>query len=216
MRKTREILRLHFESHLIPGQIASICKVSRSTVQRCLERLRAAGLSWPLPTDVDDAALEQRLSEPVWVTCQLDGAATRMHYPRTMKEDVRNLLERFVQARLLVSRTEGAERILEVAHEALFRSWDRLVAWLNADREFLLWRQRLRGDIAEWERNKHDENTLLRGPVLAEAGRWLVERPDDLNEAEREFIRASVALQEQEQAAELLKGQESVAASLRS
>src|SRR5579859_5602309 len=26
MRKTRAILRLHFESHLIPGQIASICK----------------------------------------------------------------------------------------------------------------------------------------------------------------------------------------------
>ncbi len=64
MRKTREILRLHFESHLIPGQIASICKVSRSTVQRCLERLKAAGLSWPLPADLDDVALEQRLYPP--------------------------------------------------------------------------------------------------------------------------------------------------------
>jgi transposase len=64
MRKTREILRLHFESHLIPDQIASICKVSRSTVQRCLERLKAAGLSWPLPADLDDAGLEQRLYPP--------------------------------------------------------------------------------------------------------------------------------------------------------
>jgi hypothetical protein len=25
MRKTREVLRLHFESHLVPGQIAIIC-----------------------------------------------------------------------------------------------------------------------------------------------------------------------------------------------
>ncbi len=64
MRRTREILRLHFESHLVPGQIASISKVSRSTVQRCLERLRAAGLGWPLPADLDDAALERRLYPP--------------------------------------------------------------------------------------------------------------------------------------------------------
>jgi len=67
MRKTREILRLHFESHLVPRQIASICKISRSTVQRCVERLRAAGLSWPLPADVDDAALERRMYPPLAV-----------------------------------------------------------------------------------------------------------------------------------------------------
>ena len=64
MRRTREILRLHFESHLIPSQIASICKVSRSTVQRSLERLKAAGLSWPLPADLDDVALERCLYPP--------------------------------------------------------------------------------------------------------------------------------------------------------
>jgi hypothetical protein len=34
IRHTREILRLHFESHLVPRQIASICKVGKSTVQR--------------------------------------------------------------------------------------------------------------------------------------------------------------------------------------
>jgi transposase len=64
MRKTREILRLHFESHLNPGQIASISKVSKSTVQRCLERLKAAGLNWPLPADLGDVALERRLYPP--------------------------------------------------------------------------------------------------------------------------------------------------------
>jgi len=64
MRNAREILRLHFESQLVPGQIASICKVSRSTVQRCLKRLKAAGLSWPLPTDLEDVELERRLYPP--------------------------------------------------------------------------------------------------------------------------------------------------------
>jgi transposase len=42
--------------------------VSRSTVQRCLERLKAAGLSWPLPADLDDVALERRLYPPLPVT----------------------------------------------------------------------------------------------------------------------------------------------------
>lgn len=111
---------------------------------------------------------------------------------KELPEDVHDLLERFVQARLLVSRSEGADRILEVAHEALFRSWDRLVAWLNADREFLLWRQRLRGDIAEWERNEHDESMLLRGPVLAEARRWLHQTGDRLDLEECRFIDESV------------------------
>src|ERR1017187_5200636 len=64
MRHTREILRLHFESHLAPRQIAKICKVAKSTVQRYLERLEAAGLSWPLPADLDDVALERRLFPP--------------------------------------------------------------------------------------------------------------------------------------------------------
>lgn len=112
---------------------------------------------------------------------------------KELPEVVHDLLERFVQARLLVSRSDNAERIVEVAHEALFRSWERLVAWLNADREFLLWCQRLRVDIAEWERNTHDESMLLRGPVLAEAERWLGERADGLNPAEREFITVLVA-----------------------
>ena len=64
MRNTREILRLHFESQLVPGQIALICNVSRSTVQRYVERLKAAGLSWPLPPDLDDVTLERRLFPP--------------------------------------------------------------------------------------------------------------------------------------------------------
>jgi transposase len=64
MRQLREVLRLYFESHLAPRQIARICNVSKSTVQRYLERLKAAGLSWPLPADLDDVTLERRLFPP--------------------------------------------------------------------------------------------------------------------------------------------------------
>jgi transposase len=72
MRKTREILRLHFESQLSPRQIASICQVGKGSVQRYLGRLRAAGLSWPLPADLDDVALERRLFPPPPATASYD------------------------------------------------------------------------------------------------------------------------------------------------
>ena len=61
MRQLREVLRLYFESHIAPRQIGTICKVSKSTVQRDLERLKSARLSWPLPASLDDVALERRL-----------------------------------------------------------------------------------------------------------------------------------------------------------
>ena len=51
------------------------------------------------------------------------------------------------------------EETVEVAHEALIRTWARLRRWLDADREFLLWRQRLRTDLAEWEHTERDEGT---------------------------------------------------------
>ena len=103
MRKTREILRLHFESHLFPGQIASICTVSRSTVQRCLERLKAAGLSWPLPADLDDAALEQRLYPPPPVAsperrCLPDFAAIHRELKSRKNVTLQLLWEEYKQA----------------------------------------------------------------------------------------------------------------------
>lgn len=61
MRKTREILRLHFDGGLSHRAIVRTGVGARSTVQELFKRFSASGLSWPLPTDLDDAALEARL-----------------------------------------------------------------------------------------------------------------------------------------------------------
>jgi WD40 repeat protein len=108
-----------------------------------------------------------------------------------LPEDTHALLERYVQARLLVARGDGQARVLEVAHDALFRSWDRLAAWLNLDREFLLWRSRLQVAVGDWARTAHSDGSLLRGPLLDEALRWLGERVADLDRVSVEFIEAS-------------------------
>ena len=61
MRKIREVLRLKWSSNLSNRVIAKGCSLARSTVAECLERALNAGLSWPLPDDLDDAALERCL-----------------------------------------------------------------------------------------------------------------------------------------------------------
>ena len=64
MRQIKEVLRLHHEAHLSERQIAHTCRVSRSTVQRYLERAAAANSSWPLPDSLDDTQLERLLFPP--------------------------------------------------------------------------------------------------------------------------------------------------------
>jgi transposase len=64
MRKAREILRLRWGVGLAGRAVARSCNVSPSTVSDCVLRASLAGLSWPLPDTLDDAALEERLYPP--------------------------------------------------------------------------------------------------------------------------------------------------------
>ena len=61
MRKVREVLRLHFGAQLSARKIALSCNIARSTVGEYISRAMNAGLTWPLPDDVDDARLEAAL-----------------------------------------------------------------------------------------------------------------------------------------------------------
>jgi len=60
MRKVREVLRLRALG-LSPRKIARSLGVARTTIQDHLRRAEAAGISWPIPDDLDDQALEDRL-----------------------------------------------------------------------------------------------------------------------------------------------------------
>jgi transposase len=61
MRRVREILRLKYDCGLSHRAIARGCGVGAGTVSEYLQRARQAGLNWPLPEDLDDAALEARV-----------------------------------------------------------------------------------------------------------------------------------------------------------
>ena len=56
MNKLKIILRLHHESKLSQHQIAKSLSLSVGVVNKYLQRAKAAKLSWPLPTELEDEA----------------------------------------------------------------------------------------------------------------------------------------------------------------
>ncbi len=64
MRKVREVLRLKWEIGLSHRDVARSLGISHSTVIEYLRRAREAGLSWPLPEEMDEARLEALLFPP--------------------------------------------------------------------------------------------------------------------------------------------------------
>jgi len=114
-----------------------------------------------------------------------------------LPSSIHDVVERFVQARLLVSRGKGSERVLEVGHEALFRSWSLLQDWIRKDRMFLLWRNSLRTDVAQWTRQgKGFHRAQLPRYRTKEALQWYRRRRLDLNADEQAFLRV-IRLREQ-------------------
>jgi hypothetical protein len=109
------------------------------------------------------------------------------------------LAQRLAGTRLVVtSRDPGGTETVELAHEALLPGWRRLREWIEADRAFRAWQERTRSAIQQWEASGRDDGALLRGGPLAEAERWLEQRPGETSPAEQAFVTTSRALQDRE------------------
>jgi cellulose biosynthesis protein BcsQ/energy-coupling factor transporter ATP-binding protein EcfA2 len=119
--------------------------------------------------------------------------------------DGAKLVLKLANERLLVTNqsASGVEQTVEIAQEALISNWATLRAWVNEDREFLLWRDRLVTFLIEWKRAGESDDALLRGPFLIEAQKWMDLRNQDLSDEEREFISASRVLRERRERAAL-------------
>lgn len=59
MRQFRQVLRLKHEAGLSNRTIARACSVGVGTVSNYVRKAAEVGLSWPLPAELDDAALEK-------------------------------------------------------------------------------------------------------------------------------------------------------------
>jgi WD40 repeat protein len=82
---------------------------------------------------------------------------------------VHPLLTTLVDRRVLVTRMEGDRRIVEVAHEAIFRAWAPLHAWLTNARSELLLKQQIERDAIAWRDSGRPGDALWRGGRLLQA-----------------------------------------------
>jgi Novel STAND NTPase 1/TIR domain len=92
--------------------------------------------------------------------------------------------------RLLVTATpESGETYAEVAHEAIFRRWNKLRNWIAVEREFLAWRTGLEAARRAWEGTpkRFKREALLMGAALILAQSWLKRRSKDIPAVDRAF-----------------------------
>jgi len=93
----------------------------------------------------------------------------------------------FTDARLVTV----AEGTAEVAHEALLHEWPRLRTWLEDDAEGRKLHRHVTESSHTWDEGGRDPADLYRGARSTAAWEWAEPHEADLNDLEREFLRAS-------------------------
>ena len=89
MRSVHEVLRLRYELKCSLREIAVAVGISLSTVSGYLRRAEAAGISWPLPEEMDDAALTAALFPPKAAAARPEPDWADIHRQLTGKRDER-------------------------------------------------------------------------------------------------------------------------------
>jgi WD40 repeat protein/DNA-binding SARP family transcriptional activator len=100
----------------------------------------------------------------------------------------------FTDARLVTV----AEGTAEVAHEALLHEWPRLRSWLEDDAEGRKLHRHVTESSHTWDEGGRDPADLYRGARSTAALEWAEPHEADLNDLEREFLRASRSASEGE------------------
>ena len=119
-------------------------------------------------------------------------------------EAMQAALDAFGRHRLLTFDRDPATRepTVEVAHEALLRSWPRLHGWIDAAREDVRMLRKVADAATEWGGSSRDPSFLLTGSRLDQFESWASSTTLAIGNAEREYLRASTARREEEEASE--------------
>jgi hypothetical protein len=131
-----------------------------------------------------EATFNHFTPEQQQITRQLFTRLVRVAHPEEGADDTRQrdiladlgaatwpVVKALADARLVVTGRDEAmgQETVEVAHEALIRGWARLRQWLDEDRAFLLWWQRLR-DLSRWLRFLEEPEGQRNGKSKGQCG----------------------------------------------
>lgn len=107
----------------------------------------------------------------------------------TRDPDAKKLVDVLVKNRLLQAGHEGGNAYLEIAHEALFRSWERLVNWVADVKGDLYLLREMRKAAQIWDERKRNRDFLWLGERGADVQAMRKRLKPDLNDVERAFAR---------------------------
>ncbi len=104
------------------------------------------------------------------------------------------VLDEFGKYRLLTFDHDPLTRepTIEVAHEALIRTWGRLHQWIEENRQNLLIQRRLATAALEWHNNGHETGYLASGARLAQFELLVDERVVVLTDHEKAYLATSI------------------------
>lgn len=106
-----------------------------------------------------------------------------------------DVLTRLVLARLVTVRrkrpVEGAEVMLELAHESLVHTWATLARWLDANRGEQAFVTEMTDAATLWDRRGRRSQELWRDDALAEAARMARRSGSNLPRVAQEFLQAA-------------------------
>ena len=120
-----------------------------------------------------------------------DGVATRRRVPYdqvTKTDGAAKLVKALTDSRLLVQSHEDGEAVVEVAHEALLRSWTLLVEWIDDMGDDLRLLRQLRHAAQLWEQHNRSDDFLWVGKRLQSAIAMCNNLDPMLTDAEKDFI----------------------------
>lgn len=126
------------------------------------------------------------------VTVNDEGLATRRRADLaavTAEASAAKLVEALTQARLLVKSQTHHHAVVEIAHEALLRSWPALHTWLEEMNDDLRLLRQMRHAVRLWEERERSEDWLWAGEQLLDAQQMVQRLRLSLSPSESEFLR---------------------------
>ena len=114
------------------------------------------------------------------------------------------LIDTYAAYRLLALDHDPDSRspLVEVAHEAILREWQRLREWINSNREEIIMQQQIAYLAEEWRTADEDTSFLARGIRLEQFEHWTDTTRLAMTEMELAFLKASITERERQVATE--------------